>query len=402
MQKRLRHERITRINSKVGRDINRSIVLNTVRRHQPISRASLSELTRLNKSTVSSIVASLIEEDLLLEAPDKGGGIGRNPVNLSVKHGTHFVGAISLDAPRTSVALVDIDGSVVSRQELDATHLRPEPLVIACANEIERQRRAAGRHTFHGIGATVGGIVDSVRARVVYASNLEWSDVDLAGLFRERLNDVDTVLVETDAKASALAELLLGRNRFVSNDILFVSLGSGIGVGFAVHGRILEGHSHAAGEVGHMTVSESGELCSCGNTGCWEITASERAPIRAYEQTTGSRLDPSDPIRTLSARALGGDGAAVSTLATWARHVGVGIGNLISMFDPEVVVIGGSITTAWDQVGETVIAAARGKGKYSHQRTTRIIPTSLHESPPLMGAAALNIRRIFHDFSLMQ
>jgi len=400
--KKYKHERITRINSRVGRDINRSIILNTVRRSQPISRTQISDLTGLNKSSVSSIVASLIKEDLLVEAADRSGSVGRNPVNLSVRQGKHYVGAIAFDAPRTLVAAIDIDGTVKAQEEVRTDVTAPEALVAKCLSRLDGIRSRLGPHRFHGIGATVAGIVDASQSHVIHAANLGWNHVDLGAVIRERAPDLEMINVENDAKASALAELLLGQHRLTSTNLVFLSLGAGIGAGIAVNGRILSGSAHAAGEIGHMTVVDGGEPCPCGNTGCWELFASERAPVRWYLAAKKSAVEShgSTTLADVIAAARAGDTDAIASLRQWGQHVGVGIGNVICMFDPEVVIVGGSITQVWDLVQGSVQEEAHGHGDFSRQRTSKILPTSLLSTPALLGAAALCIRRIFADFSI--
>jgi predicted NBD/HSP70 family sugar kinase len=400
--KRHRHERITRINSTVGRDINRSIILSTVRRRQPISRAEIAQLTRLNKSTVSSIVAGLLEEDLLAESPDHAGGIGRSRVNLTIKQGEHFVGAISFDAPCARVAVVDINGTVKARDEIWTKVTAPESLVEQCIGRLNALRSAIGPHEFHGIGASVAGIVDSNQSQVIYAANLGWNNVDLPGLIRVLAPDVEAISVENDAKAAALAELLLGTHRLSSANLVFLLLGAGIGAGIAVNGRILSGNAHAAGEVGHMTVVDGGEPCWCGNAGCWELYASERAPVKWFAEAKHSQPDytASTALSDVVDAARASDPDALNALRLWGKHVGVGIGDIISILDPEVVIVGGPITQIWDLVQEEINEAARGRCKFAGQRTTTVLPTSLPDHPPLLGAAALTIRKIFADYSI--
>jgi len=398
--RKTRHDRITRINSKVGRDINRSIILNTVRRRQPISRTEISALTELNKGTVSNIVATLIDEELLVESPHPVRGIGRNPVHLSVRQGKHFVGAISLDAPVSSVAVVDIDGSVRTREEFQTESTSPEALVDRCMKRLSALRSTLGPHRFHGVGVSVAGIVDAPQSVVIYAANLGWDHVDLGAIFRDRWRDIESVGIENDAKASALAELLFGKHHLSSADLIFLSLGAGIGAGVAVHGRILSGNGHAAGEIGHMTVVDGGEPCRCGNTGCWEIYASERAPVGWYTAARGGTLPSETTLTDVMAAARAGDEHALTALRQWGQHIGVGIGNMICMLDPTVVIVGGSITQVWDLVQKDIQEEAHGHGVFSRQRTTSILPTSLPSTPALIGAAALCIRRVFADFGI--
>lgn len=400
--KHIRSNQITRINSKVGRDINRSIILNAVRQHQPISRSELSEITSLNKSTVSHIVSSLIADELVEESVSREAGVGRNPVNLKIMQGKHFFGAIALDAPRTRVAIVDIDGTVKARSEIWTNAVSPESIIGQCVNQLNSFRLALGPHHFHGVGVTVAGIVNASLSRVIYAANLGWTNVDFGTMMYERAPNLKFVGVENDAKASALAELLLGKNRLSTPNMIFLLLGPGIGAGIAIDGKILSGNTNAAGEVGHMTIAEGGELCTCGNRGCWELYASERAPVRWYAEMKHSDASTSSTLSDVFGAARDGDADALQALHRWGEHVGVGIGDIIRILDPEVVVIGGSITQVWDLVSDKILEAAYGLGAFALQRTAAICPTSLTDDPPLLGAAALSIQRIFATVGISQ
>jgi predicted NBD/HSP70 family sugar kinase len=399
-QKRHRHERITRINPQVARDINRSIILNSVRQNQPISRTRISELTRLNKSTVSVIVASLLEEELLVERPDRNGGIGRNPVNLSVRQGKHFVGAISFDSPRTTIAIVDIDGTIRAREEIVTQAVSPRTLVPQCLARIRAMRHALGAHRFRGIGATVAGMVDPAQGRVIYASNLAWNDFDLTSAIRELEPDVESISVENDANASALAEILLGTHDLPTMNLVFVWIGVGIGAGVAVHGRILSGWSHAAGEVGHMTLADHGAPCVCGNTGCWVAYSSDGAVVNRFRSLKQTKLgDPgSATMTTVLAASAVGDDAAQTALRESAEAIGIGIANITKAYDPEAIIVGGTPTHAWDLVSPVIIESARRHAFPKGQPGPAILATTLRDVPSLLGAAALCIRHVFTDY----
>jgi predicted NBD/HSP70 family sugar kinase len=398
LHKRQKSGTITRINSGVERDINRSIILNTIRRQQPISRTQISEVTLLNKSTVTHIVGALIKEGLLSEETLTDGAIGRNRVNLSIKLGTHLVGAIAFDAPCTRIAIVDVDGSVKARKEIMTAAAPVEQLVPRVMKELNGLRRTLAKHRFHGVGVSVAGIVHASEYRIAYASNLGWKNVDMKAAFQDHLSGDEIFEVENDAKSAALAERLLGTTPLGAKNIVFVSIGPGIGAGIMVQGRLLDGRAHAAGEIGHMTVVDGGEPCTCGNRGCWELYASERAPIRWFNET--SHAAPITTLQPVIDSARSGNTNALKALQLWGQHVGVGVGNVISILDPDVVIIGGSITQVWDIVSTDIHEAAHDWGVFARQRTTTILPTSLKDSPPLLGAAALAIRGIFHEYSM--
>jgi predicted NBD/HSP70 family sugar kinase len=402
LSKKASSDRYIGINSKVGRNINRAIVLNSIREKQPISRAKISRITKLNKSTVSSIVSNLISEDLVAEDVFRNQEVGRNPINLRVKSGSHLVGAIYFESAKTELALVDLDGTVVSKAEIKTDPTSPDQFARLCVRKLILLRKEFATQRFRGIGVTVAGIVDSVNSRVVYAPNLGWENIELGKIIREYVPDVEMISIENDANASALAELLLGKNGIRSTNLVFLSVGTGIGAGILVDNRILSGSSHAAGELGHVMVTEGGEMCSCGKRGCWEVYASDRATLRRYAEI---RRLPKDQLSHLTISdvvelAKKGDAAATNALSTTARYIGWGIASIIRAFDPEVIVIGGLITNIWDMIYPHIMEAVIERDFSFNRRSTPILPTSLTESPPLLGAAALSIGKIFTDYGI--
>ncbi|MDE3056871.1 MAG: ROK family transcriptional regulator [Bacteroidota bacterium] len=405
LSKKTKHGNILSINAKVARNINRAIILNSIRERQPISRARISELTKLNKSTVSNIVATLIAEDLVIEEPDNRGAVGRSPINLRVKRGKHYVGAIYFDSSKTELAVIDMDGTIISKAEIKTEASDPSQFVALCIEKLNAMRRQSLPHLFRGIGITVAGIVDAASASggtVVYAPNLGWHEVDLGQIVREHLPDIEIITVENDARASALAELLLGTHKITSANIVFLSVGAGIGAGIVVDNRILSGGTHAAGEFGHMTIVEGGEQCTCGNQGCWEVYASDRATVRRYAVTKKLSRDKTADLTLTSIIELSyrGDAIAREALTTSAQYIGLGIANIVRSFDPEVIIIGGTITRAWDLIYPEIMEAVNKRGFFGKERNTAILPTSLTAPPPLLGAAALSIRKIFTDYRI--
>ncbi len=198
---------VTNFNSKVVRDLNRSAILNIIREQQPISRARIAELTKLNKSTVSSIVESLVAERLLQEKTERRQSVGRNPINLRLRTGTHLFGVIYFDSVTTKLAVVDIDGTIKRTVDRRTEAGHPEQFVSRCLQELKSLARENGVPGFKGIGVTVAGIVDSARSKVVFAPNLGWDELDLEKVIRTSCPEISIIALENDAKASAVAEL---------------------------------------------------------------------------------------------------------------------------------------------------------------------------------------------------
>ncbi len=399
-KRKSRHVRITSINSSVVRNINRSIILDAIRVHQPISRSKISLLTRLNKSTVSSIVDTLIADELIAEDIDRNKKIGRNPINLRVKKGIHIVGAISIDPRSTIVAVVDIDGTVKASVTLRTEANAPEAFIIRCLEELTALWKKFPSHYFNGIGITVPGIVDSLHSTVVFAPRLGWEHVDIGRIVLGHDPSIDAVAVENDARACAVAELVFGTQSINPANYIFLSVGAGIGAGIVVDNRLLSGHSHAAGEFGHMIIVENGEQCSCGNLGCWEMYASDRATVRRYRALKNIQpgVKANLCLADVVAAAGRGEPEAVEAVKRAAYYLGLGISNIIRAFDPEFIVIGGRITQCWDILAPGISETLSTCGFLGTRTSAVIVPTSLADNPPLLGAAALSIRKIFTDY----
>ncbi len=398
-----RYDQITSINPKVGRNINRAIILNAVREKQPISRTEISEITGLNKSTVSNIVSTLLEEDLVVEEIVKNQVVGRNPLDLSIKREKNFVGAIYIDSVHTTLAIVDIDGTLINKMTIETKPRDPKTFIPFCLDSLKKMHLKFHSRSLRGIGISVAGIVDSAHSRVVYSSNLGWQDLDIRSIAQESNPEIELITVENDAKASALAELVLGKHGITSSNFIFLSIGTGIGAGIVVDNHILSGSSHAAGEYGHMTLIEGGEPCSCGNKGCWEMYASDRATLNYYLTRSGAKDNHNEKItiEDLIGLALEGNTSAIEAFRKSAEYIGLGIANIIRTIDPQNIIIGGSIIKVWNTIYPVIMDTVYKRGFFGKQRNTLILPTSLTDNPPLLGAAALSIRKIFTDYRIV-
>jgi N-acetylglucosamine repressor len=387
-------------NSRIVRNINRAVIFNFIREREPISRVAISKLARLNKSTVSSIVTGLMNEDFIVEEHGKNkekdtSSVGRSPINLCLKRGKNFVGAICFDPSTTQVAVVDVDGSVLDTEEIRTDVHPSEHFVAKCAEALASIR--ARHHLPHlkGIGVSVAGVVDSVLGKVVFAPNLGWEDLDVEGILKRHFPDTGIVAVENDAKAAALAELWFGHYDINLVNFVFLSVGRGIGTGIVIDRRILTGESNLAGEFGHMVLIEGGEPCGCGDRGCWEAYASDRATVRRYARAKSMSEEEASAITIddMIAAAKDGDAAAREELIRTGEYLGMGIASIIKAVDPDAIIVGGNIRAAWDIIAEKM----RRHALFGKPGNTMILPTSLTVRPALLGAAAKAQMKIFSD-----
>ncbi len=393
-----KHEQIISANSKVVRNINRGNILHCIRERQPISRAEIARVTRLNKTTVSSIVAGLVKDNLLTESVQRNSNIGRNPIGLQLRKGHNYFGAISIDSGTTRVAVVDVDGTIRQTDKMTTRDCPANEFIEESIARLNGLRSAHGLGQFKGVGVSIAGIVDPAQRQVVFAPNLGWYNVPVGEILSRHFPDNCVMAVENDANSAALAEMWFGRQGVRLSNFIFLSVGRGIGAGIVIERRILNGESYFAGEFGHMMLVDNGERCTCGNYGCWEAYASDRATVRRYSQARGlGNAGRSLTIDDVIAAARAGEAEAVQELKATGSWLGVGIANMVKAVDPAIIIVGGHITRIWEMIAPDVIASAHRRSFTGDGRGPAIVATSLMKRPSLLGAAALAMSKSFGE-----
>jgi predicted NBD/HSP70 family sugar kinase len=356
----------------------------------------------LNKSTVSSIVNELFNEDLIYEKMVQDQNVGRNPLHLHLKLGTNYVGAINLDSVTSRVAIVDIDGTLLDKARLETKAEHPEKFIKECLDLLMKLKKKHGIDKFNGIGVSIAGIMDASRAVIVNAPNIGWKEIPIGKIFCQLVGDEKVLKYENDAKASALAELWFGTGEIKDiSDFVFVSVGIGIGTGIVVNKSLLDGHSHAAGEFGHMTMFPQGEYCACGNYGCFEAYASDRATVRRYKRLSKIK-DTGLLLKDVIGFVKNQDPMAVQAIKETGYYLGLGISNIIKSVDPEAVVIGGRITQMWDLIFPEIMRAVEQHSLFDYKREIKILRSSLPVRPRLLGAATMALREFFSDYKIVR
>lgn len=254
----------------------------------------------------------------------------------------------------------------------------------------------AKREAFVGVGVGAPGPIDRERGVVTVAPNLGWKDFPL----RDRIEagvGLPTTL-DNDANCATLGEAWIGAGRG-GRAVVGMTIGTGIGGGLVVDGKIWHGASDVAGEIGHTTIDMHGRRCKCGNYGCLEAYASgtniaERARERlltdgdsALAQMVGGKLELIT-AQTVYEAARAGDEIALDVVKETAAFLGAGIANLLNTFNPDVVVIAGGVTQAGDALFEPLRAEARRRAFKSAFDACRIVPGQLEGAAGVVGAVA--------------
>ena len=372
--------------SQTAREINRDVVLHTIHLRQPVSRADLARLTGLQASTVSLIIGQLIDEGWVL--PGTLGHLprGRRPtfVTLNDKHVTL---AIDLRPGKANLAVVDINGKILRRESIEfsaATIAKPDAkaTIAAIAKAAAPLRAAYKGRIIEDVGVSVSGRVDQEVHRLVFSPNAPWAEVDLQNDLQKTLKA--PIVMENAANASLFAERWFGKMEDTPN-MIAVSVSEGIGAGILLDGRLVRGREGMAGEFGHMPFDTSGPVCGCGNVGCWETFASNRAGLRYYQELGPDRQLSS--FQELLDLAIGGDIRALRSIDRMATALARGLAILVAGLAPEVVIIVGDCTVLWSRICPLIESELIAKSFTS--RIPRVVPAMDGDAARLRGAAAL-------------
>jgi len=272
--------------SETARDINRRIMLNLVRKHQPVSRADLARHSGLQRSTVSVIAEQFLTERWLREGAVGQSQRGRKPRFLHLNADRAGIIGINVRPGLTHMALAGLDGHFLARESMP-TAACPDQFLSDITQRIHGLRQTYPQLSYEGIGVSLPGRVDALSERVVFAPNLGWKEERL----KPRLESLTglPVELENEANACALSEFWFGRQTEGVRNLMAVAVSVGIGVGIILNGQLVRGPFGLAGEFGHVSMAEDGPRCSCGNLGCWEVYASNRAALRYYAEAGSSR-----------------------------------------------------------------------------------------------------------------
>ena len=305
---------------------------------------------------------------------------------------------VDIGGTKIAGAVVSATGEILACARRDTPAQDPDQIahdVAAVVTDLSR-----GRDDVRAVGVACAGFVDRTGSTVLFAPNLAWRDEPMK-MRLEALLDLP-VIIENDANAAAWGEFRYGAAT-ETDDMLLVTVGTGIGGGVVVDGQLLRGAYGIAGELGHMRVVPEGIRCGCGNRGCWEVYASGNALVReARELVASGALSAvalsdacgGDPSRLMGHHvttvAQAGDPAAAELLADLGRWLGEGAASMAAVLDPELIVIGGGVIAA----GELLLGPARaaygrqlsGRG---HRPVAQIVPAALGNDAGMIGVAAL-------------
>ncbi|MFC0472539.1 ROK family transcriptional regulator [Halalkalibacter kiskunsagensis] len=385
--------------AKLIQELNRSIILDAIRKYGPVSRSEVAKIIDISPTTVTSAVFDLMDEGLVYEDGVGNSNGGRKPVLLRFNPSAYSIIGVSITNSSIKIADMNLEGVIARKKVYKANEYQGEEMIqfildvvgqfLATKPNIERCQ---------GISVITPGIVDAKNGLISYNSKLKLYNVPLKELLEEKTNL--PTYVDNDANAFVLAENFFG---IFSNykDLLYITIGDGVGSGVMINGAIYRGFIGSSGEIGHTSVVQGGMKCECGNTGCLEnyvnwptiyskivsaiMTKKRDTVIKDMVTNDLSKITPSIFVQAITQQ----DALAIDIMDEVVDHFAVAITNTIHMFNPEVVILSGDIIEGNSLFLQTIHERVKRKVIPILKENINIQSTSLGSEFELLGSAAV-------------
>lgn len=393
----------------IVRKLNKESILEIVRRSPDgVSRAEIAETLNVSRATVSGIVDGLITSGVILERGTGASRGGRRPIVLQINPEAGRIAGIDIGATHMVAVITDLRGRILADVE--------EPMDITAGPRVclEQVRQWLGHlldrsgerwENVWAVGVGVPGPVITAQGMVSSPPIMPgWDGFPIRHYLESGWHK--PTLVDNDADLGALGEATFGAGRGETN-LAYIKIGTGVGCGIVLNGKIYHGVLGTAGEIGHVTISQDGPPCKCGNYGCLEAMAGGRAiaqraqlAVKAGQRTMLTELSPHHEItaRDVALAAKAGDSVSQQLLSDAGRHIGSAIASLINLLNPGLIVIGGGVTEAGSYLLDPIQEAVNQRSLRASLQAARITVATLGRKATAMGAVALALEHAFQDF----
>lgn len=383
--------------SETVRRANLSAIIRELHVHGPASRSALVARTGLTRSAIGSLIGEFVGAGFVIEERAAPRGTPGRPSPL-VTLDADRVGVIALEiaVDTIAVAVVGLGGQILDLRRVDRprTDVSVEATAEALSGLVaDVLAQPSTPEVIVGLGVAVAGVVRRRDGFVSMAPNLGWTNVPLgerlAGAFGLPL----PVTVANDAELGALAELRRGA-ALGANDVVYVSGEVGVGGGIITGGNQLTGVAGFAGEIGHLPVNPSGTACRCGSLGCWETEIGLDALLVRAGRAAGGGRAAADAVLTEAEAGLPLAQAAIAEVGRW---LGYGLAGLVNVFNPSLIVLGGSFTGIYPFVIDVIQGQLERFALPAPRGVVRVVPATLGLDAPMLGAAELAFEPFLAD-----
>jgi len=383
--------------SETVRRANLSAIVRELHASGPLSRSDLVARTGLTRSAIRGLIGELVAGNLAIEGPAALDGTpGRPSPLVRADPDGAVVLALEIAVDSLAAATVGLGGEVFEHIRVDLPTRRSSvadivTVLVDLATDL--RGRLQSQDSVVGVGVAVVGVVRRSDGMVSVAPNLGWRDEPLGAILTEALGMDVPIAFANESDLAVLAEHRRGAARDV-DDVLLVWGSIGVGGGLIVDGRPLIGAAGYGGEVGHIPVNPDGLPCRCGSIGCWETEVGTMALLRRAGRSPQAGREAFEAVLV---EAEAGVPAALDAFNDTARWLGIGLAGIVNVLNPSLVLLGGRLTASYPYVRSTLEAELDRRVLRASRRLVRVVPTSLGDDAPLLGAAELAFGPLLAD-----
>ncbi len=390
---------------------NKNTLLNLIRLYGPISRTKLAEYISISIPAISNHIKELLETGIIKEVGAQQSNGGRKAMLLDMNKDYGYIICIDFGQDIFRIAAINIKNEILDKRSFPSKKLgdKANGLIKIQLLIEEINDRISSNATLMGIGIGISGIINYQNKKLVIMPNLkEWENVDLVETFHHLFNV--PVFIDDSARMMALWESVLpGNGRY--QDLVFVSVGAGIGTGIIVSGKLLRGVNGGAGELGHIIVEEGGLPCGCGNRGCLEQYASvtsmvnrAKHAIRDGVMTTiltyaNNNIDQIDSF-CLEKALKDQDKLAFTIIIEAGNYLGIGLSKIVNLLNPEYIILGGGGMNMSPIIFDELIRSANLRAMSTSMKHTKIL-VSQKDDCGLLGTSIYVLDNVFRFNSCM-
>lgn len=391
---------------KLMKSLNRTLILNIIRKDGPISRAEIAKQAKLTPPTVTNVVHELLQTQLVKEREMGASTGGRKPILLTINSESFYVIGVDVGIRHLRVVTADLHATITNEIEAPIPEgVGKKELLQLLVEQVHRiiQHADLPKKKIIGIGIGMHGVVDAKEGIALYAPNFDLQDIPIKSVLEKEFQI--PVKVENDAKALALGEKWFGYGINTQN-MVCLNVGNGIGAGIIIDDKLFNGMNGIAGEIGHTAIDLNGPKCSCGNYGCLQaLAAGDAIRKRALAEIKRGRKSKIVEVvdgdlskidgKIVHQAATLGDDLAKEVLKQSGQYLGVGIANLINLMNPDLVVISGGVSKAGEFILDPIKRLVEERVLNMEAKGTDIFLSKLGDRGTVIGALTLVLEELF-------
>ncbi len=364
------------------RDINTQSVIRTILANGSVSRASIASQLGLTKATVSTIVQELLDRGIVLETGSDNTKKGRKPILLQINKTCGYVISIDLALETITLMTSNFMGEDCHLYQFPMPE-EPSQLLPVLIPQIDQAIASLpeSRYGLLGIAIGIHGVVH--HNKIIFLPYSSFKNIDFISELGGRYHV--PVILENEANLSVLGEWA---HCHTTNEMLYISVHSGIGVGIIMRNQLVKGKNGFAGEFGHTIIEVDGRPCPCGNCGCLEQYASERALFRELSELKKTPIN----LHTFEQLYYRHDAQTIDSVRHFIKYMAIGINNLLNTFNPDIIVLNSSLSICHPKLCDDIMAELRNNRK----AYCRLVPSSLQDTAVLLGGVYLIRERFLY------